>query len=43
MLAVAALSVLGFPQAELKEHIRGALNVGCTREETLEIIPQMPA
>jgi 4-carboxymuconolactone decarboxylase len=41
MLTVAALTVLGYPQAELKEHIRGALNVGCTRDEILEIILQM--
>lgn len=41
MLTVAALTVLGYPQAELKDHIRGALNVGCTREEILEIILQM--
>jgi 4-carboxymuconolactone decarboxylase len=41
MLTVAALTVLGYPQAELKEHIRGALNVGCSREEILEIILQM--
>lgn len=41
MLTVAALTVLGYPQAELKDHIRGALNVGCTRDEILEIILQM--
>jgi 4-carboxymuconolactone decarboxylase len=41
MLTVAALTVLGYPQAELKEHIRGALNVGCTHNEILEIILQM--
>jgi 4-carboxymuconolactone decarboxylase len=41
MLTVAALIVLGYPQAELNQHIRGALNVGCTREEILEIILQM--
>ena len=41
MLTVAALTVLGYPQAELKEHIRGALNVGCSRDEILEIILQM--
>jgi 4-carboxymuconolactone decarboxylase len=41
MLTVAALTVLGYPQAELKDHIRGALNVGCTCEEILEIILQM--
>ena len=38
----AAQSVgLDYPQAELKEHIQGALNVGCTRDEILEIILQM--
>jgi 4-carboxymuconolactone decarboxylase len=41
MLTVAALTVLGYAQAELKEHIRGAMNVGCTRDEILEIILQM--
>lgn len=41
MLTVAALTVLGYPQAELGDHIRGALNVGCTRDEILEIILQM--
>jgi 4-carboxymuconolactone decarboxylase len=41
MLTVAVLTVLGYPQAELKEHIQGALKVGCTREEILEIILQM--
>ena len=41
MLTVAALTVLGYPQPELREHIRGALNVGCTRDEILEIILQM--
>jgi 4-carboxymuconolactone decarboxylase len=40
-LTVAALTVLGYPQAELKDHIRGALNVGCTCEQALEIILQM--
>ncbi len=38
---MAALIVLGYAQGELKEHIQGALNVGCTREEILEIILQM--
>lgn len=41
MLTVAALTVLGYPQAELRDHIRGALNVGCTRDEILEIILQI--
>lgn len=30
-----------YPQAELKDHIRGALNVGCTPDQILEIILQM--
>ena len=41
MLTVAALTVLGYPQAELKDHLRGALNVGCTPDQILEIILQM--
>lgn len=41
MLTVAALTVLGYPQAELKDHIRAALNVGCTPDQILEIILQM--
>ncbi len=41
MLTVAALIVLGYAQDELKEHIRAALNVGCSREEIQEIVLQM--
>lgn len=41
MLTVAALTVLGYPQAELKDRIRGALNIGCTPDQVLEIILQM--
>lgn len=41
LLTVAALTVLGYPQSELKEHVRGALNVGCTRQEVMETILQM--
>jgi 4-carboxymuconolactone decarboxylase len=41
LLTVAALTVLGYAQAELKDHIRGALHVGCTRDEVLEVILQM--
>lgn len=43
MLTVAALTVLGYPQAELKDHIQGALNLGCTRDQILEIILQRPS
>ena len=38
---IAALVTLGNSPRELKAHIRGALNVGCTREEVLEVIIQM--
>ncbi len=38
---VAALTALGNAQPQLKVHINGALNVGCTRQEVLEIIIQM--
>jgi 4-carboxymuconolactone decarboxylase len=38
---VAALVALGNAQPQLKVHIHGALNVGCSREEIIEIIIQM--
>lgn len=38
---VAALTTLGNAQPQLKLHIHGALNVGCTREEIVEVIIQM--
>jgi len=38
---VAALTALGNAQPQLKVHIHGALNVGCTRNEIIEIIIQM--
>lgn len=38
---VAALTALGNAQPQLKVHIHGALNVGCTREEIVEVIIQM--
>jgi 4-carboxymuconolactone decarboxylase len=38
---VAALVALGYPQAQLRSHIHGALNVGCSRKEILEIVIQM--
>ena len=38
---VAALTALGNVQAQLRFHIEGALNVGCTREEIVELITQM--
>ncbi|HTQ29834.1 MAG TPA: carboxymuconolactone decarboxylase family protein [Opitutaceae bacterium] len=38
---VAALTALGHAQPQLKVHIHGALNVGCSRQEVIEIIIQM--
>jgi len=38
---IAALTTLGNSPRELRAHIHGALNVGCTREEVVEVIIQM--
>jgi 4-carboxymuconolactone decarboxylase len=38
---VSALVALGNAQPQLKFHIHGALNVGCTRQEIVEIMIQM--
>lgn len=38
---VAALTALGDTKLELKDHINGALNVGCSRDEIVEVIMQM--
>ncbi len=38
---VVALTAMGNAQPQLKVHIHGALNVGCTRKEVVEIIIQM--
>lgn len=41
IITVAALTALGNATPQLKSHINGALNAGCTREEIIEIIMQM--
>jgi len=38
---VAALTALGTAPAQLRVHVSGALNVGCTRTEITEVIMQM--
>ncbi len=38
---VAALTALGNATPQLKVHIHGALNVGCSRQEVIEVIMQM--
>jgi 4-carboxymuconolactone decarboxylase len=41
IVTVAALTALGTTTTQLKVHIHGALNVGCTREEVVEIMIQL--
>ena len=41
LVTIASLTTLGHAQIELRSHIRGALNVGCTREEIVEVMIQM--
>ena len=41
LAVVAALTALGNAAPQLKVHIHGARNVGCSREEIVEIIMQM--
>ncbi len=38
---VAALTALGNAAPQLKVHIHGALNVGCSEQEVIEVIMQM--
>ncbi|GBE55615.1 carboxymuconolactone decarboxylase family protein [archaeon BMS3Bbin15] len=38
---VAALTAMGTASPQLKVHLHGALNVGCTQQEIIEIMIQM--
>ncbi len=38
---VAALTALGNAAPQLKVHVHGALNVGCTKEEIVEVMMQI--
>jgi 4-carboxymuconolactone decarboxylase len=38
---VAALTALGHARPQLKSHLHGALNVGCSRRQVMEVILQM--
>lgn len=40
LATVSALAALGNAQPQLKVHIRGALNVGATRQEIVEVVLQ---
>lgn len=39
--AVAALAAIGTAPNQLKVHIKGALNCGCTRDEIVEVLIQV--
>ncbi len=41
LATVAALTAMGTAPGQLRIHIHGALNVGCTRAEIVEVIMQM--
>ena len=41
LATVAALTAMGTAPGQLRIHIHGALNVGCSRTEILEVIMQM--
>jgi 4-carboxymuconolactone decarboxylase len=41
LVTVAALTAMGNCQPQLRVHINGALNVGCSKEEVVETIIQM--
>ncbi len=41
LCVVAALTALGNATPQLKVHLHGALNVGCTRAEIVEVLMQM--
>lgn len=38
---ISALTAMGTAMPQLKVHIHGALNVGCTQEEIIEVMIQM--
>ncbi|PSW11402.1 carboxymuconolactone decarboxylase family protein [Photobacterium sanctipauli] len=41
LATIAALTAMGNCQPQLKGHIKGALNIGCSQKEITEIILQM--
>ncbi|AKJ69197.1 4-carboxymuconolactone decarboxylase [Pandoraea thiooxydans] len=41
LAVVAALTALGNAAPQLKVHLHGALNVGCSRQEIVEVLMQM--
>jgi 4-carboxymuconolactone decarboxylase len=41
IVSISSLLTLGNAVPQLKSHIHGALNIGCTRDEILEIVIQI--
>jgi 4-carboxymuconolactone decarboxylase len=41
LVTIASITTLGSAQTQLKSHIHGALNVGCSPHEIIEVIIQM--
>lgn len=41
LVTIAAITALSTAPLQLKSHIKGALNVDCTREEIVEVLMQM--
>ncbi len=41
LVTIASITTLGSAQTQLKSHIHGALNVGCSPQEIIEVIIQM--
>ncbi|MGZ7049667.1 MAG: carboxymuconolactone decarboxylase family protein [Methanobacterium sp.] len=41
LITIAAITALNTSPIQLKSHIKGALNIGCTREEIVEVLIQM--
>jgi 4-carboxymuconolactone decarboxylase len=41
LIAIAALTAMGNAEPQLRVHIHAALNVGCTREQVVEVMLQM--
>jgi len=41
LITIASLTTLGYAKDQLKAHVDNALNVGCSKEEIVEVILQM--
>src|SRR5205814_9307685 len=41
LVTVGALAAMGNAPAQLRAHVQGALNAGCTQQEIIEVLMQM--